>query len=76
MGRKPKSKPPVVDEGQAIAMKYRGVEYELVQIIGRIWRWSVSLDGYGKVGTNMYQDRAITHAKKFIDNALKAREIL
>jgi hypothetical protein len=55
-------------------MRYRGVEYTVVQGIERgIWKWSAFIEG--KIVTDNEQTRpaAVTAAEKTIDRALVGR---
>src|SRR6202051_2718909 len=46
-------------------MKYRGIEYSVVQGIGRhVWKWSVSLDtGVSVGGANCHQTRGCDRSR-------------
>jgi hypothetical protein len=53
-------------------VKYRGVEYTVVQGIGRgVWKWSASVEGV--VVTGKTRSAAVTAAEKAIDRALVGR---
>ena len=55
-------------------MKYRGVEYTVVQGIERgIWKWSASVEGMIVTGNEQTRPAAVTAAEKAIDRALVGR---
>src|SRR5258705_12803988 len=69
-------------EGQSTApivndMKYRGVEYTVVQGIGRhVWKWSVSLDtGVSVGGRTAIKSEAVAEAERAIDRALAPKKL-
>src|SRR5713226_2762607 len=58
-------------------MKYRGVEYTVVQGIGRhVWKWSVSLDtGVSVGGRTAIKSEAVAEAERAIDRALAPKKL-
>jgi hypothetical protein len=55
-------------------MKYRGVEYTVVQGIERgIWKWSASVEGVVVAGNEQTRSAAVTAAEKAIDRAIIAK---
>jgi hypothetical protein len=55
-------------------MKYRGVEYTVVQGIERgVWKWSASVEGVVVTGNDQTRSAAVTAAEKAIDRALAGR---
>jgi hypothetical protein len=48
-------------------VKYRGVEYQVVQTIKGGFRWSVKLGGRERAGIHPRRDGAMELAKKLID---------
>jgi hypothetical protein len=58
------------------AMKYRGVEYQVVQTASLTgWKWTVELDqNRSRTGTTPTRAAAIALAQRFIDTALKNAE--
>jgi hypothetical protein len=58
-------------------MKYRGIEYSVVQGIGRhVWKWSVSLDtGVSVGGRTATKSEAVTEAERAIDRALAPKKL-
>jgi hypothetical protein len=51
-------------------MKYRGVEYRVVQMIDGGFRWSVRRPDRESVGTQLRRADAIQRAERFIDEAI------
>jgi hypothetical protein len=52
-------------------MKYRGVEYAVVQGIERgVWKWSASVEGRVIMGSEQTRPAAVIAAEKAIDRAL------
>jgi hypothetical protein len=52
-------------------MKYRDIEYTVVQGIERgVWKWSASVDGVVIMGQAAIKSEAVTAAEKAIDRAL------
>ena len=49
-------------------MKYRDVEYQVVQTINGSFRWSVQFDKLEKFGVLPRRDGAILHVKNLIDS--------
>jgi hypothetical protein len=58
-------------------MKYRGIEYSVVQGIGRhVWKWSVSLDTSVSVGgRTATKPEAVAEAERAIDRALAPKKL-
>ena len=57
-------------------MKYRGVEYTVVQGIGRhVWKWSVSLDSGSVGGRTATKSEAVAEAERAIDRALAPKKL-
>jgi hypothetical protein len=58
-------------------MKYRGMEYSVVQGIGRhVWKWSVSLDtGVSVGGRTATKSEALAEAERAIDRALAPKKL-
>jgi hypothetical protein len=58
-------------------MKYREVEFGVVQGIGRhLWRWSVSLDAnHSATGQAATNSEAVAEAERAIDRALAPKKL-
>jgi len=58
-------------------MKYRGIEYTVVQGIGRhIWEWSVSLSENASLkGQAAIKSEAVAEAERAIDRALAPKKL-
>jgi hypothetical protein len=57
-------------------MKYRGIEYAIVEGIGRrMWRWSTLIGGTVKTGQAHSKQAAMVAAEKAIDRALAIQKI-
>jgi hypothetical protein len=55
-------------------MEYRGIEYTVVQGIGRgVWKWSASVEGMIVAGNEQTRPAAMIAAEKDIDRALVRR---
>ena len=55
-------------------MRYRGVEYTVVQGIERgVWKWSAYVQGTIVTGNEQTRPAAVTAAEKAIDRALIVR---
>jgi hypothetical protein len=55
-------------------MKYRGVEYAVVQGIERgVWKWSASVEGVVVTGNEQTRPAAVIAAEKAIDRMLVGR---
>ena len=55
-------------------MKYRHIEYTIVQGIERgVWKWSASVAGVVIMGQAAIKSEAVTAAEKAIDRALAAK---
>jgi len=62
------------DGRTGLILKYRGVEYTVVQGIERgVWKWSVNAEGRIVTGNEQTRPRAVTEAEKAIDRALVGR---
>jgi hypothetical protein len=56
-------------------MEYRGIEYTLVQGIGRhVWKWTATIAGVKISGQGSTRDEAIADAEKAIDRAIAPRK--
>jgi hypothetical protein len=56
-------------------MQYRGIEYTLVQGIGRhLWKWTATIAGVKISGQGSTRDEAIADAEKAIDRALAPKK--
>ena len=52
-------------------MKYRGIEYRIIQGIKRgFWKWSVETEAGTKSGTSNARDTALSAAQRLIDRLL------
>ena len=71
-GSEPRSAIPV-----STGMKYRGVEYALIQGLGRqVWKWSVSLDAdRSATGQAATKAEAASQAERAIDRALALKKL-
>ena len=57
-------------------MRYRDIEYSLVQGIGRhLWKWSASVEGVVIKGHAAIKSEAVVAAEKAIDRALAAKNV-
>jgi hypothetical protein len=55
-------------------MKYRGVEYAVVQGVERgVWKWTASVEGVVVIGNAQTRPAAVIAAEKAIDRALVGR---
>jgi len=56
-------------------LKYRGIEYVVVQTISKQWRWSIARDsGDDKVGFCTNRETALARAKGVIDRIVRGRK--
>ncbi len=63
-------------------MQYRGIEYTVVQGIGRplqgigrrLWKWSATVSGVNMSGQGSTRDEAIADAEKAIERALAPKK--
>ncbi len=56
-------------------MEYRGVEYTLVQGIGRhLWKWTAMIAGIKISGQSSTRDEAVADAEKAIDRTLAPKK--
>src|SRR5260370_39705184 len=57
-------------------MKYRGIEYSVVQGIGRhVWKWSISLDTGASVGgRTAIKSEAVAEPERTMDRALAPKK--
>ena len=57
-------------------MKYRGIEYTVVQGIGRqLWKWSVSVADVVTSGQAATKSEAVAEAERAIDGALSPKQL-
>jgi hypothetical protein len=57
-------------------LKYRDVEYTVVQGIGRqLWRWEVALEGKALTGQAATKAEAVAEAERAIDRALAPKKL-
>jgi hypothetical protein len=57
-------------------MKYRGIEYSVVQGIGRhVWKWSVSGTNVSAKGQAASKSEAVAEAERAIDRALPPKKL-
>jgi hypothetical protein len=57
-------------------MKYRGIEYAIVQGIGRqVWKWSASVAEVVIRGQAATKSEAVAEAERAIDRALAPKEL-
>jgi hypothetical protein len=58
-------------------MKYRGIEYSIVQALGHnIWKWRVHFDeGLSSTGQAMTKALAVSMAERAIDRALVSKKV-
>ena len=57
-------------------MQYRGIEYTVVQGIGRgVWKWSASVAGVVMMGQEAIKSEAVVAAEKAIDRALAQKKL-
>ena len=57
-------------------MKYRDVEYTIVQGIGRqLWKWGFALEGKALTGQAATKAAAVAEAERAIDRALAPRKL-
>jgi len=57
-------------------MQHRGVEYTVVQGIGRqLWKWAVSIDAKPLTGQAATKSEAVAEAERAIDRALAAKKL-
>jgi hypothetical protein len=57
-------------------MKYRGIEYAIVEGIGgQMWKWSAFVGGAVKTGQAHSKQAATASAEKAIDRALAVKKI-
>jgi hypothetical protein len=59
-----------------IAMEYRGVEYSVVQVVGRVsWKWRIEIDSRQQIrGEGLSRADAIKAAILAIEKAMNARK--
>ena len=56
-------------------MRYRGVEYTVVQGIERgVWKWSVYVEGMIVTGNEQTRPAAVTAAEKAIDRGARGTD--
>jgi len=57
-------------------MNYRGVEYTVVQGIGRqIWKWGLAVEGKALTGQAATNAEAVAEAERAIDRALAPKKV-
>jgi hypothetical protein len=57
-------------------MNYRGVEYTVVQGIGRqIWKWGLAVEGKVLTGQAATKAEAVIEAERAIDRALAPKKL-
>ncbi|MDT7810351.1 MAG: hypothetical protein QOJ42_267 [Acidobacteriaceae bacterium] len=57
-------------------MKYRDIEYSIVQGIGRnLWKWSASVADVVIMGQAVTKAEAVANAEKAIDRALASKTV-
>jgi hypothetical protein len=57
-------------------MKYRDIEYSIVQGIGRnLWKWSASVADVVIMGQAAIKSEAVAEAEKAIDRALAPKKV-
>ena len=57
-------------------MKYRGIEYAVVQGIGRqVWKWSASVANVVITRQSYSKSEAVVEAEKAIDRALAPKKV-
>ena len=57
-------------------MKYREIEYTIVQGIARqVWKWSVSVADVVTKGQTATKSEAVAEAERAIDRALAAKKL-
>ena len=57
-------------------MKYRDVDYTVVQGIGRgVWKWGLAIDGKALTGHAASKAKAVENAERAIDRALVPRKL-
>jgi hypothetical protein len=57
-------------------MKYRDIDYTVVQGIGRpLWKWSVSFDANPAGGEAATKSEAVAEAERAIDQALARKKL-
>jgi len=59
-----------------MALKYRDVEYTVVQGIGRqLWKWGLVLEGKAVTGQAATKAEAVAEAERAIDRAFGAKKL-
>ena len=57
-------------------MDYRGVEYTVVQGIGRqLWKWGLAVEGKALTGQAATKAEAVAEAERAIDRALSLKKL-
>jgi hypothetical protein len=57
-------------------MKYRGIDYTVVQGVGRqLWKWGFALDGKALTGQAATKAQAVAEAERAIDRALAPQKL-
>jgi hypothetical protein len=71
-----KSKSPLGEAVRRLELKYRDVEYTVVQGIGRqLWKWGFALEGKGFTGQAATKAEAVAEAERAIDRALAPKKL-
>jgi hypothetical protein len=61
---------------RGLKLKYRDVEYTVVQGLGRqLWRWGFVLDGTAVTGQAATKAEAVAEAERAIDTALGPKKL-
>ena len=59
-----------------MALKHRGLEYTVVQGLGRqLWRWGFVLEGKAVTGQAATKAEAVAEAERAIDRALAPKKL-
>jgi hypothetical protein len=57
-------------------MKYRGIEYTVVQGIGRqLWKWGLTLEAKAVTGQAATKSEAVAEAERAIDRSLAPKKL-
>jgi hypothetical protein len=59
-----------------MALKYRDVEYNVVQGLGRqLWKWGFAFEGKARTGQAATKAEAVAEAERAIDKALIPKKL-
>ena len=59
-----------------MALKHRGLEYNVVQGLGRqLWKWGLVLEGTAVTGQAATKAEAVAEAERAIDRALASKKL-